>query len=239
MITIIHASRNRPQLAIATAKKWIDRIGLPQDEFEYVMSLDSDDPELWNYSNKFPCLNFTRLINENKSAVEAINVAAEFYSKHRGKPRDFLIVISDDFDCFEGWGSYLISLMQEKKDWILKTYDGIQDWVITLPIMDWDYYNRFGYVYHPDYQHCFCDTEMTCVAELIRRLHTNPASPSNYFYHDHYSTRGLQKDFLYERNDATFESGKKIFIERKKRNFDIKPANIIGYMTDNVYTRMQ
>ena len=131
-------------MAMATAKKWIDRVGLPQDEFEYVMSLDSDDPSLWGYTIKMPCLNYTTLINKNKSAIEAINIAADFYAKHRGKPGDFLIVVSDDFDCPEDWGKNLKNSIKEEEDRCYKTFDGIQDWIMTLPIMGWKFYNRFG-----------------------------------------------------------------------------------------------
>lgn len=234
MITILHPSRSRPQQAIVTAKKWIDRIGLSQDEFEYVMSLDADDPSLWGYTRKMPCLNFTTLINNNRSAIDAINVAASFYSKHRGKSGDFLIVVSDDFDCPENWGYILKSLLHFPDDSVYKFFDGIQDWVITLPIMGWKYYNRFGYVYHPSYFHQFCDTELACVAELIGKLKIIPKELV-IFKH---LCESIPKDDLNKRNDATFEEGKRNFIERKKRNFDLNPEDIKFPMTDNVYTRM-
>lgn len=237
MITILHPSRSRPQQAIVTAKKWIDRIGLSQDEFEYVMSLDADDLELWNYSFKFPCLNFTKLINQNKSAIDAINVAASFYSKHRGKPGDFIIVISDDFDCPQDWGKTLQKAIGLEEDRCYKTTDGIQDWVITFPIMGWKYYNRFGYVYHPSYFHMFSDTELTCVAEMTGRW-AQLLSNGDCLTFKHLC-ESIPKDDLNKRNDSTFEEGKRNFIERKKRNFDLKPEDIKFPMTDNVYTRMQ
>lgn len=220
---------------MATAKKWIDRIGLPQDEFEYVMSLDSDDPSLWGYTIKMPCLNYTTLINQNKSAIEAINVAAAFYAKHRGKSGDFLIVISDDFDCPEEWGKTLKEAIGNDDDKVYKTPDGIQGWVVTLPIMGWKFYNRLGYVYHPSYSHQFCDTELTCIAELLGKLEIFVA-PKLSFYH---LCESIPRDDLNKRNDATFDEGKRNFIERKKRNFDLKPEDIKFQMSDNIYTRMQ
>lgn len=220
---------------MATAKKWIDRIGLQQDEFEYVMSLDSDDPSLWGYSIKMQCLNYSTLINKNKSAIEAINVAAAFYAKHRGKPGDFLIVISDDFDCPEDWGESLKNMIGDSDDKCYKTWDGIQYWVMTLPIMGWGFYNRFGYVYHPSYKHNFCDTELTCVAEMTG---CGIGLIGNAVTFNHLC-ESIPKDDLNRRNDATFEDGKRNFIERKKRNFGLKPEDIKFPMSDNVYTRMQ
>jgi len=241
MITIIHPSRSRPKIAYETALKWIERIGLPETEFEYILSLDNDDPELWNYKNHFPCLNFTIFRGDNRSAIDAINFPAKFYSAYRGQEensKDFLIVISDDFDCNENWGCQLKVEVDKiyHNDWLIKTFDGIQPWIITLPIMDWAYYRRFNYIYCPEYKHAFCDTEMTLVGELTGKLLIHPFLS---FEHKHYSVGGLLKDDLYERNDKTFEEGKKIFIERRNRNFYLKPEEIIKDWPNNVYTRMQ
>lgn len=238
MITIIHPSRSRPIQAYATAMKWIKNIGLPDSEFEYILSLDNDDPQLWEYNNHLPITNFTIFRSDNRSAIDAINIAAKFYSTYRLEQGDFLIVISDDFDCSEDWGKSLQNIMGIGADknygdcWILKTYDGIQDWIITLPILSWNYYRKFSYVYHPGYQHCFCDTEMTCVGWLTHSI---------YYSHIEFTHRpnGQIKDYVSERADKTFESGRKLFIERKARNFDLKPEDIKGTLPDNVYTRMQ
>lgn len=236
MITILHASRSRPQLAMATAKKWIDRVGLPQDEFEYVMSLDSDDPSLWGYTIKMPCLNYTTFINKNKSAIEAINIAAAFYAKHRGKPGDFLIVISDDFDCPQNWGMNLKKAVTEDNR-CYKTLDGIQHWLITLPIMGWNFYNRFGYVYHPSYSHQFADTELTCVAEMTGEFMQIIANDGGLTFN--HLCESIPKDDLAKRNDATFEDGRKNFIERKKINFGLKPEEIKFQISEAIYRNMQ
>jgi len=240
MVTIIHPSRSRPKIAYETALKWIQRIGLPETEFEYILSLDNDDPELWSYKNKFPCLNFTIFRSDNRSAIDAINTPAKFYSAYRGQEensKDFLIVISDDFDCPNDWGKTLERSIGDEQDRCYKTTDGIQDWIITLPIMGWKYYNRFGYIYHPSYSHMFCDTELTCVAEMTGRW-AQLSSNGDCLTFKHLC-ESIPKDDLNKRNDATFDEGKRNFIERKKRSFDLKPEDIKFPMTDNVYTIMQ
>lgn len=238
MVTIIHPSRSRPKIAYETALRWIERIGLPETEFEYILSLDNDDPELWNYKNHFPCLNFTIFRGDNRSAIDAINFPAKFYSAYRGQEensKDFLIVISDDFDCPEDWGRALKKSICNDLDRVYKTEDGIQDWIITLPIMGWDYYKRFGYVYHPSYSHMFADTELTCVAEMTVGWSQLLGAPVTFKH----LCESIPKDDLNKRNDSTFEEGRKNFIERKKRNFDLKPEEIKFPMPNNVYTRMQ
>jgi len=231
VITIIHPSRGRPEQAFKTAMMWIDRIGLPDTEFEYILSLDSDDMELWNYPRHLPILNFTVFRQPNKSAIEAINFAAKWYSDHRKLPEDFLIVISDDFECPEGWGLKLIAHRSAGDDWIMKTQDGIQDWLITLPIMSWKYFNRFGYVYHPSYLHAWSDSEMTCVAELTGRLIFRTIA----FKHNHYTVGGL-KDAISERADAHFEQGRKNFEDRAFKFFDLTEEQMTGKMSPNIYS---
>lgn len=204
MISIIHPSRGRPEQALKTAQKWIELAGCP---IEWWLSLDEDDRD--HYEN-IPD-NTLFLVNKNRSAIDAINNAAIV---SRG---DILIQIADDFDCPPDWGKQIIETTKGKTDWILKTPDGIQPWIITLPIMDRAYYNRFGYIYHPGYRHMFCDTEMSCVADLTgRRITANIP-----FKHNHYSVGGAVKDAISERADKTWEQGEKLFLSRYRQNFGL------------------
>src|SRR3990172_5618 len=163
MISLIHPSRGRPEKSYITIQKWLIN-ARHQHQIEVVVSCDEDDSCIFTY-NKLYC--FKNIINKNKSAVDAINKAADFSGG------EIMIIISDDTDCPLNWDDYLIKFTEGKTDWILKTQDGIQPWIITMPIMDRVYYNRFGYIYHPDYLHMFCDTELTCVADITGRKLTS------------------------------------------------------------------
>src|SRR6267154_3208565 len=131
MITIIHPSRSRPSQAYNTALTWIKKIGLPDSEFEYILSVDNDDPYRWDYKWVLPITNFTTFRGDNRSAIDAVNMPARFYSSYRGKPGDFLIVISDDFECLADWGTSLKIALENKEDFLIKTWDGIQPWIVT------------------------------------------------------------------------------------------------------------
>jgi hypothetical protein len=225
MISILHPSRSRPSLAYAAASQWTLHIGC---DYEYILSLDEDDPLLYRYAEGFHFQNEDKkvIINKNQSAIDAINNAAKI------SKGTILVVMSDDFRCFPNWGHHIKALTKRTADWILKTNDGIQDWVITLPIMDRIYYERFGYIYHPSYKHNFCDTEMTCVAELTQ---CKLVSDMSFLHLNKEGTKII--DAVSRRNDATFNEGKKNFIERKKKNFDL--INPPGMMSVNVYTQMK
>lgn len=225
IISIVHPSRGRAKKAFEVAEKWIKNAGCP---VEYILSIDVDDPQMHEYLSQehHGCVRRIMVCKPNKNAIEAINRGAR-------ESRGYIIVaISDDFDCPQDWGKQILDATEGKEDWIMKTPDGIQDWIITLPIMDRIYYERFNYIYHPSYHHGWCDTDMTCVAELTgRKIFADIP-----FRHLHYSVVG-GKDEVNERADSHFEHGREIFSQRIKANFYLH--DIRGKLSDNFYTRMK
>lgn len=219
VISLIHPSRSRPQKAFNAAQRWISKAGC---QVEYRLSIDDHDPFKGDYLTLFEDVNllYTDFDLENikvsmlpnRSAIDAINNAAE------DAKQNIIVVMSDDFDCPHDWGKKIIESTKGKTDWIAKTPDGIQSWLITLPIMDRAYYNRFGYIYHPDYAHMFCDTELTCVADLTGRKITLDIP----FVHNHYSTGRSQKDEVSIKADATWAQGESLFLSRAKNKFGLQ-----------------
>lgn len=211
-ISIIHPSRSRPEQARATQSEWIWRTydgsyggAIPDWEIEYITSLDNDDPSDYKMVDIV-------IRNDNKSAIEAINNAAKIATG------DILMVVSDDTWCFPAWDKILLEHLLEHSDYCAKTNDGLQPTLITMPIMDRVYYERYGYIYHPDYAHMFCDQELTSVAIMTGKYINIPL----LFPHLHYSAGLSQKDELNSRNDATWHQGQTLFNERMAKNFGIE-----------------
>lgn len=204
MISLIHPSRNRPAQAKQAYTNWLGNAGC---DVEYILVTDVTEPNKMGYIQND--INF--YVRDNRSAVDAINNGS------KEATGDILVVMSDDFEAPKDWGKKIMEATKGKTDWIAKTPDGIQKWIITLPIMDRKYYNRFGYIYHPDYLHMFCDTELTAVADLTGRK----IALDIPFVHNHYSTGKSVKDEVSIRADATWAQGEKLFLERAKRKFDL------------------
>lgn len=223
-ISIIHPSRQRPDMAFKTKSNWMSR-ATHRSEIEYVLSIDNDDPEYHNYNWMFRHQYDTRIeYNNNESAIQAINCVV---AKTTG---NIIVVVSDDFDCFDGWDEYLINHLSGFDDYLVKTSDGYMsnDWLITLPIMDRKYYNRFGYIYHPDYKHMFSDTEMTTVGHMLGNV-LDLQNANAVFKHNHYTIQGMEKDAVNIKNDATWNQGKALFLERFDRNFDLPNDQIVQF----------
>jgi len=101
---------------------------------------------------------------------------------------------------------------------VLKTFDGAQRWIVTLPIMDRMYYAQKGYIYYPSYRHMFVDTDLTHVAELEGKLIMRN---DIIFKHSHYSTGETPKDELNERNDRTWNQGMAVYLHRVRERFGL------------------
>jgi len=211
-ISIIHPSRSRADQAYNTYRNWMEKACNWLD-IEYILSIDSDYIQNETYyrafysfknSIKVVCMN-------NKNAIQAINNAAKVATG------DLFVVISDDFDCPEHWDTLLLKEIEGKSDFLLKTDDGLQRTLVTLPIMDREYYNRFGYIYHPDYQHMHADEEMTIVAIMLGRY----IKCDLKFEHLHYSTGKTPKDAINSKNDATWSHGQRTLDRRAMNDFGI------------------
>lgn len=218
-ISILHPSRSRPKQAAATAKAWLSS-AKDRGNIEYIFSMDSDDPTYERVYAEFketPNVLFN--LRYHTSAIHAINAAAEIAIG------DLFVVVSDDFNQppFH-WDEALRNALEGKQDFLIKTNDTLQPWIITLPIMDRIYYERFGYVYNPEYLHMFADTEMTHVGHLLGKVITLDL----VIKHSHYTQpSGQPKDAINEKNDRTWAQGEKLYIERFLRNFDLPPEQIV------------
>lgn len=209
--SIIHPSRNRPRQAQKVIQKWLSS-AKDKSKIEYILSVDKTDKDLIAYKHIGLDNGIYVATNNNKSAIEAINRATKVSTGR------IIIVVSDDFDCPDGWDELLLKELEGKEDFLVKTKDGIQPTLITLPIMDRTYYDRFGYVYPPEYRHMFCDQEMTSVGMMLGKVIKSDIT----FEHHHYSTGKFKKDIISVRNDKTWNQGKRVFNEHLKTNFGIE-----------------
>ena len=208
-ISLIHPSRGRADKAYKTFMHWLICSSMETD-FEHILSLDEDDPEL----NRYKIL-FTKskiIINKNRNLVEAANKAGEACSG------DIIVLISDDMLCPDNWDNILKEFHKENKYYLLKTFDGVQKWIVTLPIMDRMFYENNGYIYHPDYQHMFCDTDLTHKADLENCLYMRNDIE---FTHAHYPTGKVRKDSINDKADATWNNGEETYLNRCAEKFGL------------------
>lgn len=209
-ISILHPSYKRATLARACYGLWTKKLSKEEDR-EYILCLSKNDPTLDEYHRLFEGTSVKIVYHPENGWVKQLNMAAEH------SIGTWLVCIGDDFDCPVDWDKDLMEHLVGKEDVAVKTQDGTQPWIMTLPLIDRAYYNRFGYVIYPEYKHMFGDTEFTHVADLLGRSINIPL----LFPHNHYTTGKMKKDDVNKANDSTWNQGETLYINRMKQNFGI------------------
>lgn len=199
-------------------KKWLSKSKYPQ-QVDYWLSVEPDNLEA--YKAFFHPEQI--MVNNNRSVVDAINNCAKAINF------DILVVISDDFDCPKHWDEILLNAIGERKDFVLKTFDTTQQWIVTLPIMDKVYFNQFNYVYYPDFKHMFCDTWLTHVADIEKKLIIR-----NDIVFPHV-TGITNNDAINQRNNSTWAQGEELYLKLVKtnypNNYNLTLPNAKGHIT--------
>lgn len=209
------ASRSRPERFFAA----LDNIREFSISGDYIVlaKLDDDDPS--DYSALSDYDKVIRVGGFSESKVHAIN---------RGiipNGWDILVNMSDD-----------MRFTLKGFDEIIRQHCGPDDFVhfpdmdadrqlnspnksaaiSTMSIMGVDYYRRFGYVYHKDYQSLWCDNEATKVAKLIGR---HKYVPITIFEHMHCVWGKAPRDLQYQKTEKLFYVDKNVFNKRQAKGF--------------------
>jgi len=213
MITIIHPSRWRPQMALKAWNQWMTAANSPK-QIQYILSLDTSDSTQNEYARLFEGTNVQIIFNNNRSIVDAVNVAVSFAKYH------IFVVVSDDFGCPDDWDMDIAGYCHCDEPVLLHVNDTIQTDVCTLPILNRAYYDKFGYIYHPHYYSMFADNDLT---ECAKRIGAYVSDFGLIFEHNHYVNGKNKRDKTYDRENSkqAWDIGKRVFARRKQLNFEI------------------
>jgi len=224
-------TRTRPQQFDATLRSFVQH-QIDAAKVTYMISCDNDDDTMKEY------------VDANKSWLTEIG-AKVVWADRAGKigsvnrdmeyaPEDYDIVMqpADDFTCqYTGWDQRVVEELDAFDDYdgVVWFFDGYQPNIDTLSIMGRKYYERFGYIYYPEYRTFWADNEFTEVADRLDRL---VFCEEVLFIHEHpdwthsrgYSGVNEGYDQLYVENDKPEDRDwdEKLFHERKARNFDLE-----------------
>lgn len=228
-ITYSYASRSRPDKFFAA----LDNIRemSASDNYEVIAKLDTDDKEMYNTHVAVKFYNYPELkvmwgISQNK--IHAIN--RDLY----GMTGDILMCHSDDM-VFTKKGFDDIIRREMKKDMYLHFPDGYaNERLSTYSIMHRDYYNRFGYIYHPEYKSTWCDNEQMSVA---RSLYRYKYVDEQLFVHMHPSAGKAKRDAQYASTEKFYANDKATFLLRKQINFGINKT--VSILICGLYDRSE
>lgn len=220
-ILIKFPTRNRRHVFMNTFDLYYNMLSGKHD-YEFRVSMDQDDhtmntQEVWDFFD--PKKNITYCYGESTTKIEAINANME------GAEFDVVLLASDD----------MIPKVQGYDDIIMQAYarhypeydgaiwfnDGrVGTALCTLSILGKKLYDRFGYIYHPDYRSLWCDNEFHEVCHIWGKM-----TYVDQVIIQHAWTDVTGGDRLHERNES--------FHDRDKRTFEARKA--AGFPTHSVY----
>lgn len=188
------------------------------DNLSVLVSCDTDD-NVMNSPKTLERLSLYKNLSvdfsDNKSKIEAVN---------KNVPRDgydIILLASDDMiPIVKGYDQIIRDRMRLHyldTDGVLWFNDGLQGSRLnTLCILGKKYYDRFGYIYHPEYKSLYADNEFTEVSVNLGKV--------TYFNdiiikHEHYSIDESKNDELYKVNDSFIEYDRNVWLNRKNSGY--------------------
>jgi hypothetical protein len=109
-------------------------------------------------------------------------------------------------------------------DGVLNFCDGFVDGQCnTLPIMGKKYYDRFGYIYNPEYKALVCNVELTLVSKILKK---EKIIDEVIIRHNHPAWQAGNFDNLYRKNEEFHHQDLVTFIKRREKNFFLTEQEI-------------
>lgn len=138
---------------------------------------------------------------------------------------DIVVVMSDDMKfVMEGFDEYIRAAFKTYGlDSVIHFNDGNvygKD-LMTLNVQGRDNYNRFGYLYNPEYKSLWCDNEQMEVGKILGNYHY---MGDNLVIVNHLHpawVQGIQPDNLLKKTESFYSEDEKTFNRRKSINFGL------------------
>ena len=189
------------------------------DNTYFLITLDNDD-ESMNSSDVEDIFNTFKNIKvvygTSNSKIHAVNRDIELVNDW-----DIVLLASDDMTPkVKGYDNIIRNKMKEfysDTDGILWFNDGhMGNKLNTLCILGKKYYDRFGYIYHPEYKSVWSDNEFMLVGNILGK--------QTYFEqviieHEHPDWGYGSRDEIHQNNSKNENQDKLLFTKRKDNNF--------------------
>lgn len=211
-------TRNRPNKFLKVLNKYISY--LDDKTTKIIVSCDIDDVSMnddliKNVLSQYD--NVSLVYGDNKTKIEAVNADLENIEF------DIVLLASDDMiPIVKGFDSIIKNKMIEHypdTDGILWFNDGHQgNKLNTLCILGKKYYDRFGYVYNPEYVSVWSDNEFMDVGNILNK--------QTYFdeviiQHQHPDWGFGNRDVIHINNSVNESKDRQTYNRRKEKNFEL------------------
>jgi len=206
-ISLLHATRGRSSMAVATRDAWLNAASDPT-RIEHIFAVDSDDLVSVEMAKQF-----VSVVSPAKSCVAAWNLAA---AKAQG---DILVQLSDDWIPCMGWDEGILQAAAGRdprtEQFVIAPNDGSRkDDLLCMAILSRARYEKQGHLFFEGYESVFSDNEFT------HRAHKDgvviDARERLRFEHRHPVFGKAKMDETYAHNNTPerYKAGEALFKER-------------------------
>lgn len=187
--SVLHATRRGTQ-ALAAMYLWL-ATAQNAGAIEWIFAVDEDDEKTLAELNGYRVI---KIPGKDKGPVAAWNMAAK---ESQGS---ILLQMSDDWTPMIHWDRLIIDRIGNvTQEAVLQISDGHRtDDLLCMAILTRAYYDRYDYIFHPDYFSMYSDNEFTLQAQkdgVIRK------ASGITFTHNHPIFSGDQLDEVYQRSN--------------------------------------
>ena len=225
-ILIKFPTRGRPDKFFNVLDQYISKAS-DLSRIAFLISMDYDDIEMNNdiIKQKFEKyktqIKIVYFYGNSKSKIQACNADID-----KTDGWDIVMLASDDMiPVVQGYDEIIRKDMNDHfrdKDGVLWYNDGGQNNINTLSILGRKYYERFNYIYHPDYISLWCDNEFTDVSLKLNKVYR---SDKIIIEHQHPAWQKTNYDALYMRNESYYGIDQETYNKRLSINFNLDEFN--------------
>ena len=212
-------TRSRRKQFFETFNKYQEYI--TESTTRFLISIDEDDLDM-NNDEVLAILesydNVSFVIGQSNSKIHAINRDIDTLEDW-----DIILLASDDMiPQVKGFDKIITTLMgtnYSDTDGILFFNDGFKGQELnTLCILGKKYYERFNYIYYPEYKSTWCDNEFMMVGNILKR---QKYFPMVIIKHEHPDWGYGEHDIIHRKNHSDLSFDMNLFKDRQSKNFYI------------------
>jgi hypothetical protein len=187
-ISLLHATRGTPDVALATANKWLDRATLP-GAVEHIFAIQKDD---FLSAKRFEETG-SNFVSTDPPVPWASSSVANWNAAAAKSTGDLLVVIADDLLPPEGWDQSLRQLPSDTRHpYACYVPDSFrQDGLMCHPVLSRGLYQKRRYVFHPSFFGVYCDNDFTIRTQLEAPIYV---IPDLLWQHEHSSKKSTPPD---------------------------------------------
>jgi hypothetical protein len=222
----------RPEKFYSTFDKYVTLLS-GRNDVTFMVTIDTPDASM-----PFDEVAERLAVYENPESVRVIVKAGMSTGKIHAVNRDMeeapefdvLLLASDDMipDC-PGYDDKILQMMEKyfpSTDGVLWFNDGYTEKRLnTLCCLGRKYYDRFGYIYHPDYTSLWCDNEFMRVAN---RLGRQAYIDWTMIRHEHpMNDSSAPMDEFYDKSEKWYAQDEKVFQRRSLKDFGVEQQRVL------------